>query len=78
MLKLLNQLGQSKKGVGNAAMGMVFKSIYLAAGRTTTKKATRNNDLNGVDKILLNLMERPEPLEDDFFKEDIYTSSKFN
>ena len=64
-----------KPGLGNPALGGVFKSVYLCQGRTAANNSNQN--LNKVHNVLLSLMERPdEPLED-FLREDLYTSPKF-
>ena len=60
-----------RPGVGNPAMGTVFKSIYLCQGRGTSSQNSKqltlkkiffveNPELKEVRNILLNLMERPE------------------
>ncbi len=64
-----------KPGLGNPALGGVFKSVYLCQGRTAANNTNQN--LNKVHNVLLSLMERPaEPVED-YLREDLYTSPKF-
>lgn len=87
-LKMLAGQSPTKKGsgLGNAVMGGTFKSIFLIQGRSQTKQATRkttfltvvdNDDLSAIEKVLLNLHERPETKPEEIFKEDIYTCARF-
>lgn len=53
---------KKKVGIGNAAMGGVFKSIYLAQGRNSQASALKSKFI--VESYDLSLCRQPETLAD--------------
>jgi hypothetical protein len=66
-------------GIGNAATGMTFKSIYLGQGRSDSgaQAQLQNPNIDKNHKLLYHLHMRPDEPQDQFFMDNIYTCEKF-